>query len=99
MQDVFSAGCVLAEMFLDGKLLFDRPQVLPQAVTCIPHSNFQIEQYKQEVKSAQTAHQGCWQVLCHLQSLHCLVMHIGSNSNNFDAGSLPTNAPALYQRQ
>ena len=27
MQDVFSAGCVLAEMFLDGKLLFDRPQV------------------------------------------------------------------------
>ena len=29
LQDVFSAGCVLAEMFLDGKLLFDRPQVLP----------------------------------------------------------------------
>ena len=29
MQDVFSAGCVLAEMFLDGKLLFDRPQVTP----------------------------------------------------------------------
>lgn len=28
VQDVFSAGCVLAEMFLDGKLLFDRPQVM-----------------------------------------------------------------------
>ncbi|KAL3131972.1 hypothetical protein ABBQ38_007667 [Trebouxia sp. C0009 RCD-2024] len=27
-MDVFSAGCVLAEMFLDGKLLFDRPQLL-----------------------------------------------------------------------
>ena len=35
MQDVFSTGCVLAEMFLDGKLLFDRPQVLPDAVTYI----------------------------------------------------------------
>ena len=30
MQDIFSMGCVLAEMFLDGKLLFDRPQVKSQ---------------------------------------------------------------------
>ena len=37
MQDVFSAGCVLAEIFMDGKLLFDRPQVPPNDVTCIAH--------------------------------------------------------------
>lgn len=44
VQDVFSAGCVLAEMFLDGKLLFDRPQVHPHILLhALPAFHFQIE--------------------------------------------------------
>lgn len=50
VQDVFSAGCVLAEMFLDGKLLFDRPQVPASMViwpSSLMDSTFILEESKQ----------------------------------------------------
>lgn len=34
-MDIFSAGCVIAELFLDGRALFDLSQVLPVAGPCI----------------------------------------------------------------
>ena len=32
VQDIFSAGCVIAELFLDGRALFDLSQVPPSPI-------------------------------------------------------------------
>lgn len=77
VQDVFSAGCVLAEMFLDGKLLFDRPQVPPHILlhccmlfTLSCASTVQYSLDNQTIRDTINT--------CQLQSLQAVFKHIGA---------------------